>query len=209
MCLFIWMIFWLLVVRSRNTNYIFDRFVNVSKIRVQLLIWRSASLEKKELDFLGHRVSRHGVKPPPNKIAAIRVFPNPETIKGLQEFIWMVNFYHRFLPSAAKVMQPLYNALTGKKKEVTWTQEMENAFIDAKNLLSNATILVLGFRFFGPLPGWITLRGADPLRVRPAEGRPSGGSDPLRSGGSAHSPPLQVVQTNSWGILLLLRVSIN
>lgn len=60
------------------------------------------------LDFLGHRISSHGASPLPDKVKAICQFQQPVTIKGLQEFVGMVNFYRRFIPSAAGIIQPLF-----------------------------------------------------------------------------------------------------
>jgi len=42
----------------------------------------------------------------------------------------MVNFYNRFIPYAAHLMRPLYEALKGKdpKGEVDWSPEMDKAF---------------------------------------------------------------------------------
>ena len=54
-----------------------------------------------EIDCLGHRVNQQGVFPLPEKVDAIRSFPRPTTVKQLQEYLGMVNFYHRFGPSAA------------------------------------------------------------------------------------------------------------
>lgn len=50
------------------------------------------------IDFLGHHEIRHGEVPPPDRVEAIRQFPQPSTVRGLQEFIGMVTFYHRFIP---------------------------------------------------------------------------------------------------------------
>ena len=74
-----------------------------------------------QIDLLGHRINQNGAVPLPVKVNAIRRFPRLHSVKGLQQFAEMVNFYHRFVPSAAKFMQPLHEALTGKsnKKEVT------------------------------------------------------------------------------------------
>ena len=69
---------------------------------------------RQELAFLGHCITKHGITPLPSKVDAIREFTQPTTVKGLQEFIGMVNFYHRFVPAAASIMQPLYKALVGK-----------------------------------------------------------------------------------------------
>ncbi len=96
---------------------------------------------REELDFLGHHITRHGIAPLPSKVDAIMKFPRPATIKGLQEFLGMVNFYHRFIPAATSIMQPLYSALVGKPKELLWDATMISAFNRTKEALSNATML--------------------------------------------------------------------
>ena len=96
------------------------------------------------VDFLGHRVSSQGTVPLPSKVEAISQFPRPTTVKGLQEFIGMVNFYHRFIPRIASTMRPLHEALAGKPTARTfaWTAEMDAAFEGSKVALANAAMLV-------------------------------------------------------------------
>ena len=55
----------------------------------------------------------------------------------------MINFYNRFLPHAAHLMSPLYEALKGKKDndDVDWTQVRGQAFEDSKAALANAAML--------------------------------------------------------------------
>ena len=95
-----------------------------------------------EIDFLGHRVNQQGVFPLPEKVDAIRSFPRPTTVKQLQEYLGMVNFYHRFVPSAAALMQPLYKAIDMKHKLLVWTSELDAAFRQSKEALAKATMLV-------------------------------------------------------------------
>ena len=83
------------------------------------------------IDFLGHRITQHSAVPVPTKVEAITQFKQPLTIKGLQEFVGMVNFYHHFIPVAAKMMLPLYSALAGKPKTpktLEWSEPMVAAF---------------------------------------------------------------------------------
>ena len=93
------------------------------------------------VEFLGHQISTEGVRPLPTKVEAVRNFPPPTTVKGLQEFVGMVNYYHRFLPSIADTMAPLYNALSGKPKKLTWGTEQQKSFDATKNALADATTL--------------------------------------------------------------------
>lgn len=94
------------------------------------------------IDFLGHHEIRHGEVPPPDRVEAIRQFPQPSTVRGLQEFIGMVTFYHRFIPAAAKIMRPLFQLLSGKRREVHWDAVTVAAFKGAKDALAWAVMLV-------------------------------------------------------------------
>ena len=62
----------------------------------------------------------------------------------------MINFYHRFLRSAARVLAPLKNTLKGPGKSLTWTPTLDSAFSTAKLaklLLSAVPVLT------HPVPG--------------------------------------------------------
>ncbi len=50
------------------------------------------------VEFLGHRVDQHGVRPLQRHVQTISDFPPPQDVKQLQQFLGMVNFYSRFLP---------------------------------------------------------------------------------------------------------------
>ena len=71
-----------------------------------------------------------GLRPLPDKVDAVSCFPQPVTVKALQEYLGMLNYYHRFLPHIAEVLLPLHNALKGRKanQPLGWTPEMVNAF---------------------------------------------------------------------------------
>lgn len=93
------------------------------------------------IDFLGHQVNQEGVRPLDGKVEAIKSFPKPTTAKALQQYLGMVNFYHRFIPSAALTLQPLYRALSVSKKLLVWTSDMDTAFSKSKEVLQRATLL--------------------------------------------------------------------
>ena len=79
--------------------------------------------------------------PLPEKVDAITQLGQPTTVKGLHEFVGMVNFYRRFIPAAAQTMLPLFEALSGKPKTLVWNEDMVKAFHDTKKALADATLL--------------------------------------------------------------------
>ena len=86
-------------------------------------------------------VDDKGVRPLPEKVQAITAYPKPKSVKEMQTYLGMINFYHRFLPSAASVLRPLYASVSGKTKSIQWTSMMEKAFVDSKVAVAQATML--------------------------------------------------------------------
>ena len=96
---------------------------------------------QEEVEFLGHRITAEGMLPQPSKVAAIRHFPQPKTVKALQQFNGLVNYYHRFIPKLAEIMAPLYEVLKGKPRKLQWTPQLTQAFNNTKKALTSASLL--------------------------------------------------------------------
>jgi transposase InsO family protein len=98
-----------------------------------------------EVKFLGYIVNARGTCPLQEKVEAILSFPLPANVKQLRQFLGMINFYRRFLPSAARIQAPLNDLLAGDetsaKTILVWTPELQAAFLECKNSLSQATLL--------------------------------------------------------------------
>ncbi len=90
------------------------------------------------VEFLGHRVDQHGVRPLQRHVQAISDFP-PQDVKQLQQFLGMVNFYKRFFPGIARMLQRLTDALKGAPKTLEWPPAA--AFGAAKAALAAAVPL--------------------------------------------------------------------
>lgn len=95
-----------------------------------------------EIEFLGHNITTGGASPLKHKVEAIVKFPKPVSVNDLQQFLGMINYYHRFIPHAADVMRPLYESLSGKGKRLDWTEEMSVVFDRAKCALIDAVMLI-------------------------------------------------------------------
>jgi hypothetical protein len=108
-------------------------------INVEKCVFEASSIQ-----FLGHHLSAEGVEPLPENVSAVTEFPRPSTVKELQMFLGMVNFYRRFLPGAARALRPLTDCLRGGPKGPTvveWNGEREAAFREVKHMLASATRL--------------------------------------------------------------------
>ena len=101
-----------------------------------------------ELDFLGHKVNANGIHPLEEKVQVIREFPRPNTQHQLRRFLGLVNFYHRFIPHGAALLQPLHTLLkhtnhsSGSPDSPAWTEDTTAVFNNVKTALASATLLV-------------------------------------------------------------------
>ena len=104
-------------------------------------------LAKPSLDFLGYRVTSTGITPLPERVEAISQVPPPTTVKELQAFLGMVNYYRRFIEHAADHLYHLFDCLKGRPKKLTWTADCQLSFDSIKKALASATLL------HHPIPG--------------------------------------------------------
>ena len=63
-----------------------------------------------------------------------------ETLKQTRVFCGMVNFLSSFLPNLRYLLIPIYD-LQKKSKKFKWTQEVEKAFKEIKELLISPPVL--------------------------------------------------------------------
>ncbi|CAH8649038.1 unnamed protein product [Dicrocoelium dendriticum] len=89
------------------------------------------------VNFLGHRISSAGVVPLQDKIQAIIDYPEPHSFKQLRRFDGLVNFYRRFIPNCASLMQPLTDLLRGKLKTFEFPTAARAAFKSLKEAIAN------------------------------------------------------------------------
>ena len=82
-------------------------------------------LAKFQVTYLGYVVSRQGITADPAKVAAVREFPTPKSVKELRSFLGLASYYRRFIPGFSKLAGPLF-ALTHKDIEFIWSTECEN-----------------------------------------------------------------------------------
>ena len=100
-----------------------------------------SKFERTHLDCFGHRIDKTGARPLSTKVDAIGNFPLFKSTKDLHSFICMINFYHRFIPFAAKLIAPLYRAIANNNKILHWSDSLQTSFTQAEQALANATLL--------------------------------------------------------------------
>jgi transposase InsO family protein len=102
---------------------------------------KKCQFSKREVTFLGHRVSAGQTSPVPEKVECIREFHLPSSKKSLQSFLGLAGFYRRFIPSFATVLSPLYDLLKGGVRW-SWGDKEETAFEEIKRRLCDQPVVL-------------------------------------------------------------------
>ena len=94
-----------------------------------------------QVKVLGHIVNNNSIRPDPEKLGAIRDFPRPKTVRQLQSFLGLANYYRKFIANFSKLAHPLHKLLS-KNFKFKWDTEQEDAFNVLKNKLCESPVLV-------------------------------------------------------------------
>nr|GFB23771.1 reverse transcriptase domain-containing protein [Tanacetum cinerariifolium] len=94
--------------------------------------------------FLGYVITPKGIKPCPNKPAAVLQLPSPQTVKEVQSLNGKLASLNRFLSKSAENSLPLFQTLKKciKKSDFRWTAKAEQAIQHLKQHLSELPLLV-------------------------------------------------------------------
>lgn len=113
---------------------------------------------QQRVKYLGYIISRRGVEPDEGKLAAIRDYPRPTSVKEVQALLGTIGYYRRFIKDFSKKAEPLTRLtkmeevtthqpsgqpVTAKKKvhRFSWGPEQEAACELLKSELTKAPIL--------------------------------------------------------------------
>ena len=124
------------MIAMLNLILVFLRFRQANlKMKV-----KKCKLFQSQVSFLGHIVSREGVKCDPAKLEAVAQWPHPETVTEVKSFLGFCTYYRRFIAHFSTVASPL-TRLTRKDVDFVWTDKCEQAFRQLKYSLMTAPVL--------------------------------------------------------------------
>ncbi len=66
---------------------------------------------QEEMRFLGYIVSHQGIQMEEKWIKAVRVWPEPQSVRDIQVFLGFANFYRRFIQGFSRLAVPLTSML--------------------------------------------------------------------------------------------------
>ena len=93
-----------------------------------------------EVTYLGHVLSKEGIKKDPANVQKIKDFPKPRNVKEVQSMIGLFNYYKRFIKGFSHLIKPI-TSLLKKDTEFVCSLECENAFLQLKHALTSSVTL--------------------------------------------------------------------
>ena len=97
---------------------------------------------RSEVKYLGHVIGGETVKPDPQKLAAVKHYPQPGSKKEVRAFLDLTGYYRHFVPHFATTAEPLTELTKAKHpSKVKWDDGCEKAFCKLKELLLTPPIL--------------------------------------------------------------------
>ena len=63
------------------------------------------------VEYLGHVISGNGIQPNPALVKVIQNFPPPQTLKQIQSFLGLMNYYYQYINNYSSIARPLTDAL--------------------------------------------------------------------------------------------------
>ena len=85
-----------------NLNNVFE-VIQRSSLRLKLA---KCEFTRGEVIYLGNRITKDGISPVAEKVEAIEAAPIPRNAEELKSFLGVLNYYHRYIPDAATLLEP-------------------------------------------------------------------------------------------------------
>jgi len=116
------------VLRRLEEN---DLFVKLEKC-----VWKV-----KEVGFLGVIIGEDGVRMEKEKVQGVIEWPVPRSVKDVQKFLGLANYYRQFVKDFAKIAKPLHK-MTRKGTKWSWGERQQKAFEELKEKFTTKPVLV-------------------------------------------------------------------
>ena len=85
-------------------------------------------------------VNQDGVSTDPDKVAVVKEWPVPKSVKAVRSFLGFTGYYRRFIQNYSSLASPL-TGLTKKGRKFLWGEDAQIAFEDLKEKLTSAPVL--------------------------------------------------------------------
>lgn len=104
------------------------------------LNYDKCEIRQPQVSYVGHLITKNGIKPDPSKVRALVDMPRPKDREGVRRFLGLVQYLAKFIPNLSQVDAPL-RVLVKSETEFMWHHEQEKSFNELKRLCSQQPVL--------------------------------------------------------------------
>jgi hypothetical protein len=126
-------------------NVRLKRVMEIIKASGMKLNEKKCTFGATEITYLGEKLTSLGVKPDPEKVAAINKMPIPENKEDLQRVLGMVNYLSKFVPNLSVKTKAL-RGLLQSQVEWIWEDDHSQEWENIKEILTQEPLL----KFYDP-----------------------------------------------------------
>jgi len=90
---------------------------------------------------LGVIIGEDGVRMEKEKVQEVVEWPVPKSVKDIQKFLGLANYYRQFVKDFAKIEKPLHE-MTRKETKWNWGERQQKAFEELKKRFTTEPVLV-------------------------------------------------------------------
>ena len=105
-------------------------------VKLEKYMWKA-----REEGFLEVMIGEDGVRMEKEKVQGVIEWPVPKSMKDMQKFLGLANYYRRFVKDFAKIARPLYE-MTRKENKWSWGERQQKAFEELKERFTTEPVLV-------------------------------------------------------------------
>lgn len=107
---------------------------------------------KKSVSFLGFIVTNNGAATDPEKVKAIKEFPEPKNVFEVRSFLGLASYYRCFIKDFASIARPISDILKGENGSVSrhrsrsiqveFSEAQQRAFEKLRNILASEDVIL-------------------------------------------------------------------
>lgn len=114
-----------------------DQVLSKLKIAGLKLNPDKCSWARDNIVYLGHLLSKDGIRPDPKKIESLMNMKAPTSPKEAQIVYGFCNYLRSYVPNFAHLLKPVSDCLHMKTKDFKWTEEANSAFEQMKFIIAD------------------------------------------------------------------------
>lgn len=96
----------------------------------------------RQVNFLGHIISKNGIQPGAEKTDSISLYAQPQNETEVRRFLGITGFFRKFVPDYSIIARPL-SKLLKKNQPFEWREEQGFAFKCLKDAITSKPVLAL------------------------------------------------------------------